>query len=85
MVLTRELLVGSKRYLSVPAALVLSVVLQSAPARLSVPWSVHWVADAAAQGAGQGGKQLQWGGTTEGGAGLDGRHRPDAFVANLAG
>jgi hypothetical protein len=46
MVLTRELLVGNERYLSVPAALVLSVALQSARARLSVPWSVHWVSDA---------------------------------------
>jgi hypothetical protein len=44
MVLTRELLVRMKRYLSVPAALVLSVALRSALARLSVPWSVHWVA-----------------------------------------
>jgi hypothetical protein len=42
MVLTRELL-GRKRYLSVPSALVLSVALRSARARLSVPWPVHWV------------------------------------------
>jgi hypothetical protein len=36
-----------KRYLSVPAALVLSVALRSARARLSVPWSVPWVAELA--------------------------------------
>jgi hypothetical protein len=61
MVLTRELLVRMKRYLSVPAALVLSVALRSVLARLSVPWSVHWEADAAARRAGHCAKQLQRG------------------------
>jgi hypothetical protein len=55
MALTRELLGRMKRYLSVPAALILSVALRSALARLSVPWSVHWVA-----GRADGIRDAQW-------------------------
>src|ERR1700722_9011293 len=85
MVLTRELLVRMKRYLSVPAALVLSVALRSVLARLSVPWSVHW-GDAAAQGAGRRTKQMEGANSAlrAAPAWIAGTAR-DASVSNLAG